>query len=203
MKSLKISTCIFLWLLTVSTFGQHKKFNLALSKQIDSLKNADQSPITIKNADSAEKAFKRIIRTNFPIIKSIADRYGFPGSDLVGKQSSDNYWLLIQHSDFDVLFQKRLLQLMKVQVDKKNASGQNYAYLIDRTNLNEGKKQVYGTQVNMGPNGTTIKPCVDTAELDKRRFSVGLTSIKNYLKKCDEMFYEMNKGRLNNPNKKQ
>jgi hypothetical protein len=119
MKSLKISTCIFLWLLTVSTFGQHKKFNLALSKQIDSLKNADQSPITIKNADSAEKAFKRIIRTNFPIIKSIADRYGFPGYDLVGKHSSDNYWLLIQHSDFDVLFQKRLLQLMKVQVDKK------------------------------------------------------------------------------------
>ena len=86
---------------------------------------------------------------------------------------------------------------MKVQVDKKNASGQNYAYLIDRINLNEGKQQVYGTQVNMGENGTTIKPCIDTLNLDKRRLAVGLPSIKDYLKKCDEMFYEMNKGRLN------
>ncbi len=197
MRRIKFVTFLFCFsFVTVAVFGQTKKLNNNLSYLIDSLKNADQSPLAIKNADSASKAFQKIIRSNFLSVKTIADKFGFPGYDLVGKESSNNYWLLVQHSDFDVPFQKRILKLMKVQVDKKNASGQNYAYLIDRINLNEGKQQVYGTQVNMGENGTTIKPCIDTTNLDKRRLSVGLTPIKDYLKKCDEMFYEMNKDKL-------
>ena len=182
--------------MTIATFGQSKKFNFSLSKQIDSLKDADQSPLNIKNADSAAKEFQKIIRSNFPSIKNIADKNGFPGYDLVGKESSNNYWMLVQHSDFDVSFQKRVLKLMKIKVDKKNASGQNYAYLIDRINLNEGKQQIYGTQIIMGEGGTKLKPCVDTLNLDRRRLSVGLKPIKEYLKKCDEMFYEMNKDRI-------
>jgi len=197
MRQIKFITFLFYFsFVTVAVFGQTKKLNNNLSYLIDSLKNADQSPLAIKNADSTAKAFQKIIRSNFLSVKTIADKFGFPGYDLVGKESSNNYWMLIQHSDFDVPFQKRILKLMKVQVDKKNASGQNYAYLIDRINLNEGKQQVYGTQVNMGENGTTIKPCIDTTNLDKRRLSVGLTPMKDYLKKCDEMFYEMNKDKL-------
>lgn len=98
---------------TVHTFGQTKKFNKNLSQLIDILKNANQSPLMIKNADSAQQAFKKIIRSNFLSVKAIADKYGFPGYDLVGKESSNNFWLLVQHSDFDVPFQKRILKLMK------------------------------------------------------------------------------------------
>jgi hypothetical protein len=183
-------------LMTLATFGQSKKFNAELSKKIDSMRNEDQSPMSIKNTDSAAKEFQKIIHSNFPVIKNIADKYGFPGFDLVGKESSNNYWLLVQHSDFDVAFQKRILKLMKPKVDKKNASGQNYAYLIDRINLNEGKQQIYGTQIIMGGNGTKLKPCIDTLNLDRRRLAVGLKPIKEYLKQCDEIFYEMNKDRI-------
>ena len=179
-----------------TTFGQIKKFNAELSKKIDSLRNEDQSPSSIKNPDSAAKEFQKIIRSNFPVVKDIADKYGFPGFDLIGKESSNNYWMLVQHSDFDVAFQKRILKLMKPEVHKKNASGQYYAYLVDRINLNEGKQQIYGTQVIMGGNGTKLKPCIDTLNLDKRRVSVGLKPIKEYLKQCDELFYEMNKDRI-------
>lgn len=194
MTHLKFATlliCIALHTFTIN--AQSKEYNLYLSKQIDSLANADQSVLAISNPDSAVKEFQKIIRLNFPIIKNIADRFGFPGYELVGKESSNNYWMLVQHSDFDVPFQKRMLELMKHKVDKKDASGQNYAYLIDRININEGKKQIYGTQVLMGESGTKLKPCIDTLNLDKRRRSVGLESILNYLKRCDEMFYEMNK----------
>ena len=179
-----------------ATYGQSKKLNPTLAKQIDSLRNADQSPLTIKNTDSAAKEFQKIIRSNFPVIKNIADKYGFPGYDLVGKESSNNYWLLVQHSDFNVPFQKRMLKLMKLKVDKKNASGQSYAYLIDRINLNEGKQQIYGTQIIMGEGGTKLKPCFDTLNLDKRRIAVGLSPIKEYLKQCDDIFYELNKDRI-------
>ena len=197
MKQLKSRTLFFcLAFLAFTTYGQSITFNSALSEQIDSLKNADQSPLKMSNADSAAKEFQKIIHSNFPFIKNIADNYNFPGYDLVGKESSNNYWMLVQHSDFDVPFQKRMLKLMKLKVYKKNASGQNYAYLIDRINLNEGKQQVYGTQIIMGEGGTKFKPCLDTLNLDKRRLSVGLKPIKEYLKQCDEMFYDMNKNKL-------
>jgi len=179
-------------------FGQ-TKFSKVLSQQIDSLKFEDQKPLQIKNSDSAAIAFQRVIRTNFPFVKNILSQYGFPGNDLVGEESSNNYWLLVQHSDFDVPFQKRALELMKVQVDLKNASGQKYAYLLDRININESRPQIYGTQVNMGEKGTTLKPCIDPSKLDERRLSVGLSPIKEYIKKCDDMFYEMNKGKLIKP----
>lgn len=200
MTALKVTALLlFFAVTTVTAVGQNKKFNASLSKHIDSLKEIDQSPLSIKNPDSAAKSFQIIIHSNFPLIKDIADKYGFPGYDLVGKESSNNYWLLVQHSDFNVPFQMRILKLMKPKVDKKNASGQNYAYLIDRINLNRGKPQVYGTQIIMGENGTTLKPCIDTVHLDRRRLSVGLKPEKEYLKQCDEMFYEMNKGRQKKP----
>lgn len=183
-------------IISLAALAQSENFNAALSKKIDSLRNEDQSPLSIKNSDSAAKEFQKIIRSNFPVIKNIADKYGFPGFDLVGKESSNNYWLLVQHSDFNVAFQKRILKLMKPKVDKKNASGQNYAYLVDRINLNEGRQQIYGTQIIMGGNGTRLKPCFDTLNLDRRRLSVGLKPIKEYLKQCDEIFYEMNKDRI-------
>ncbi len=183
-------------LVLISAYGQNKKFNLSLSKQIDSLAKEDQSALTIQNSENAAAHFQKVIRSNFPLVKKIADKHGFPSYDLVGKESSNNYWMLVQHSDFDLPFQKKILKLMKLEVDKKNASGQNYAYLIDRININEGKPQIYGTQVNMGENGTKIKPCSDTLNLDKRRLSVGLKPIKDYLKQCDDMFLEMNKDRI-------
>ena len=85
---------------------------------------------------------------------------------------------------------------MKAEVDKNNASGSAFAYLVDRINLNEGREQVYGTQVIMEQSGTRLKPCIDIINLDKRRLAVGLSPIKDYLKKCDEVFYEMNKDRM-------
>lgn len=68
----------FLFLTTIVA-GQTTFFNKDLSLLIDSLKTADQSPLTMTNADSAQAAFQKITRSNFPIVKAIADKYGFPG----------------------------------------------------------------------------------------------------------------------------
>ena len=188
---MKFFTLLILITISASSFGQTQQADSQLVKLIDSLYSADQSTAGIRPADSAAAAYQRVIRTNFKYVKQILDKYGFPGYDILGKESSDKYFLLVQHSDFDVSFQKRALHLMKQQVLKKNASGQSYAYLIDRTNLNEGKPQVYGTQVIMSGD-TQLKPCIDLKNLDKRRKSVGLGPIKEYLEKCNDVFFEMN-----------
>jgi hypothetical protein len=193
-----INRIMFAGLLLVagSVRGQSPQFDPELSRRIDSLRVEDQKPMTgLGEPAEKEQAFKRVIRSNFPLVRAIADAHGFPGYDLVGKPSSDNYWLLVQHSDFDLPFQRRILGLMQKQVARKNASGDKYAYLIDRISINQGRKQVYGTQVNMGPGGTVLKPCLDPANLDKRRKSVGLDPVRDYLRQCDALFRELNKGR--------
>ncbi len=160
---------------------------------IDSLYHADQSTASIRPPDSAAAAYQRAIRTNFPFVQKIHNRYGFPGYDLVGEETSDKYFLLVQHSDFDPDFQLKVLKSMKKQVLKHNASGQGFAYLTDRVEINNGRPQIYGTQIIMSGN-TTIKPCIDTAHLNERRLSVGLSTIEEYLEKCNETFYMMNPG---------
>lgn len=180
--------------------AQKYKRDSALIHTVDSLYKADQTCAAIRPGDSAAAAFRRVTRSNFPTVKRILDKYGFPGYDLLGKEGSGNYFVLVQHSDFDVAFQQRALKLMKKQVDKKNAPGGSYAYLVDRVNLNTGKQQVYGTQVNMSATGTTLKPCMDTLHLDKRRASVGLSPIRDYLDQCDEVYKQLNPGEAKKEN---
>ena len=158
---------------------------------IDSLYNADQSCAEIKPADSAEAAFKRVTKSNFTIVADIFNKYGYPGYDFIGRETSDKYFVLVQHSDFNVAFQQQVLSKMEKEVLNGNASGENFAFLTDRTEINNGRPQVYGTQVFMSGN-TVIKPCIDTANLDMRRKSVGLEPIQDYINMCNEMFYLLN-----------
>lgn len=180
-----------------NSVGQTPTFNQKLAGVIDSLYLADQNTILIKPADSAAAAFQRIIRTNFPTVKRILDTYGYPTYALVGEESSKHYFLLVQHSDFNLKFQQQVLKVMWPAVVNKNASGQQYAYLIDRIAINQGQPQVYGTQVLMSGN-TTVKPCISPDKLNIRRKSVGLEPIEEYLKKCNAFFYEMNPKEKNN-----
>jgi hypothetical protein len=162
-----------------------------LPSLIDSLYQADQSTAAIRPADSAAAMYQRVIRTNFPYVSAIFTKHGFPGFDLVGKETSNKYFLLVQHSDFEPDFQLKVLKSMKQEVDKQNASGQSFAFLTDRTELNSGRPQIYGTQVIMSGN-TKIKSCVDTLNLNERRKSVGLSTIEEYIEKCNDIFYQMN-----------
>ena len=57
--------------------------------------------------------------------------------------------------------------------------------LEDRILVRNGKKQVYGTQLHSGPDTggkLVLAPIEDEEHVDKRRASVGLMPLKEYLK---------------------
>jgi hypothetical protein len=115
--------------------------------------------------------------------KKIIAKYGYPGYSLVGESGSSKFWAIIQHCDDDIAFQQKVLLLMKIQVTRKNASGENYAYLTDRVLVNQGKKQLYGTQ---GTNSPKTKkwsplPISDPANVEARRKAMGLMPLKQYI----------------------
>jgi hypothetical protein len=190
--------CCIVFFTAFHAVGQVSGSNQKLSSVIDSLYAADQNTAKIKPSDSAAAAFQRVIRRNFPIVKGILDTYGYPNYALVGQESSSHYFTLVQHSDFNQDFQQRVLKIMRREVLNKTASGKQYAFLTDRIAITKGEPQVYGTQVVMSGN-SKVKPCIAPAKLDKRRKSVGLEPIEDYLKKCNELFYEMNPQQRNKP----
>ena len=102
---------------------------------------------------------------------------------------------MVQHSDHNPDFQKEVLEKMKIEVDKGNAKPGNYGLLVDRVQLNTGKKQVFGTQVtyNMETGQAYPRDLEDSLHVNKRRKSIGLKPIEEYLNGMTEMHFEMNK----------
>lgn len=115
-------------------------------------------------------------------VKKILDEKGWVGKDKVGAQANSALFLVIQHSDLET--QKKYLPMMKEAVKKGNASPGSLALLIDRIEIREGRKQIYGSQIGINQSNNTyyILPLTDPDNVDKRRTEVGLDPISNYVK---------------------
>ena len=189
-----------------AAFGQTAIKNPELAKFIDGLAILDQKPYERVNSgeissQQAEKEFREITAANLIHLKNIVKKYGYPSHSLVGETSSHNFWLMVQHSDSDLKFQKKLLKLMLREVRKNNASPRDYAYLVDRVRINNGKPQLYGTQifVNNPQKGYELKPVYQPEQLNQRRKRMGLPTAEEYLERANKMFFELNKEKLNKP----
>ena len=87
-----------------------------------------------------------------------------------------------------------VLEKLKIEVDNKNADGSHYALLRDRVNLNTGRKQIYGTQVDYNDLGQAYpRDLFDSLGVDQRRNEIGLESLYDYLNFMTKQHYEMNK----------
>ena len=142
------------------------------------------------------KKFKdSVFRTHEKRMQKIFNNNGFAGYDLVGEEGSRSFFLMVQHSDHNPEFQSRVLEKMKLEVDKNNANSSSYGLLVDRVNLNTGKAQIYGTQVtyNMNTGQAYPRKLADSINVNERRKSIGLEPIEVYLNDMSEMHFEMNK----------
>jgi hypothetical protein len=182
------------------------EFNQALATELESMKEVDQVAAYIRQGEyenwSQERwdNFKDSVFTTHKIrLAEIFDEFGYPGYNLVGEEGSSNFWLMVQHSDKDLDFQIKVLEKLKIEVENNNASGRNYGLLTDRVKINQGEKQIYGTQVTYNSLGQAYpKSLADSVNVNKRRSEVGLEPLEEYLNRMTEMHFEMNKENLKN-----
>ena len=210
MKKLSLLFVVELLFLTceqaIGQSGEDKKveFNQELADELKSMAEVDQVAAYIPQGKykdwSPEKwnNFKdSVFTTHKRRLEEIFQKFGYPGYDLVGKMGSQHFWLMVQHSDSDPVFQRRVLEKLKVEVDNNNADGANYGLLTDRVKINSGEKQIYGTQVTYNSLGQAYpKNLADSAGVNKRRAEVGLEPIEEYLNLMTQMHFEMNKDYL-------
>ena len=128
-------------------------------------------------------------------MKEIVKQYGWPGPELVGVDGTEAAFLLVQHAEH--AFQKEMLPMVEAAYRQKKLQGQDYALLLDRVLVGEGKPQVYGTQTKRFDqwkgHEPVFEPIEDEANVDKRRAEVGLPSLAEYRSMLKQMYFPKDK----------
>ncbi len=126
--------------------------------------------------------YRRIDAENAGRLGQILSDHGWPGKSLVGEQGAYDAWLIAQHADHEPAVQRQALELLTEAVARGEATPREFAYLTDRVRLNEGREQVFGTQMRPDENGLPVPaPVEDRERVDERRAEVGLEAFDQYV----------------------
>lgn len=119
---------------------------------------------------------------NLTEARKIIEKNGWPKISDIGKDGQNNFWLIVQHADQDVRFQKWALSEMKKYLNTNEIDSENFAFLYDRVQCNLNYKQLYGTQVIWTQNGmaSSFRPILKENLVNKRRESLKLLPLKIY-----------------------
>lgn len=131
---------------------------------------------------SASEKMKKIDLESVDIVAKIIDKYGWLGKDKIGKEANETLFLGIQHID-DLVVQSKYLPAIKDAVKKGNAEPWHLAFLTDRVLMNQGKKQIYGTQKIITKKSETsyIIPLENPEKVDELRKEIGLDPLNDDL----------------------
>ena len=118
----------------------------------------------------------KVDEVNTKRLKEIVSEIGWPTFSKVGENASNGAWLLVQHADKDVEFQKFCLDLMK-KVPDGDVRKRDLAFLEDRVRVNSHLPQIYGTQFYVDDNGNFgPRPIEDEENIEKRWINDGVCS---------------------------
>lgn len=138
---------------------------------------------------SLEERMSDIDSRNTERLKEIVRRYGWPRPRLVGRDGADAAFLVLQHSP-DLAFQKKMLPQVRRAYRAGELQAWDYALLLDRVLVRQGKPQVYGMSVNRWEGKEPVlDPIEDEANVDKRRAAIGLPPLSEYLEFIKRLYF--------------
>jgi hypothetical protein len=159
----------------------------ALADELTAMAAAEH-PMAVAGAahseDRAEQlAWRRLTARHGDRLREIMDEVGWPTAALVGADAARAAWLVAQHADRQLDVQRRALRLMEEAVAAGEAGARELAFLRDRTYVNEGREQVYGTQIaGVTEDGSPIPwPCAEPERVDELRAGVGIEPFDEYV----------------------
>jgi hypothetical protein len=163
-----------------------KKHGISVT-DAEQLKNSKARQILQRQAKKSKLVDEKHRRR----LRQIIAEHGWPGKSLVGPDGANAAWLIVQHADADVKFQRQCLALLEA-APQGEVEVQQVAYLTDRVLVNEGKPQRYGTQ--MGENFRP-RPLEDPENVDQRRAEVDLPPLAEYIKTARQAYEELASGK--------
>lgn len=134
----------------------------------------------------SEEIDKKHTESLKPILKDLPDEW--PKLSEFGDQTCTEIWMLVQHADHDIEFQKDCLSKMNALLEKQptEVNKQSVSYLTDRIMVKEAKQQKYGTQFQDYDTFLVLRPLVEPENIDQLRAEMDLDSIEGYRKTIEE-----------------
>ena len=98
---------------------------------------------------------------------------------MVGVDAAQGFLVMVQHQTPE--FRQVVLPKLKTNVDAGQADAGVYAMVYDRTRRDQGKKQLYGEQLECSQ-GQSLReaPIESEAAVDMRRAQLGLIRVEMY-----------------------
>ena len=197
------------------TYGQ-SAIDMKLKNQLDSVLQLDQKYREILSngiSDSTQQDSiatslgiepKSVIKTlwklqhsidssNLVFVEDVIMKFGYPGRTLVGEETCDAAWNVIQHSSkID-----KYLDIIKKAATEKELPFRLYAMMYDRYLMNHKKEQIYGTQVSFlhlknGESGWFVYPIKNPRKVNELRRKAGFDqSVEENAKRLDAEYRVM------------
>ena len=163
---------------------KQKNFYQKIKYSLLGMKKEDQRLIK----SGRYKEAKTTIQKHTKELKKIIKQIDWPNVSKVGRKASRAAWLFAQHSVHDPKFQKRCLTLMKKEKTDE-VEIKDVAYLDDRVRVQDGRRQVYGTQFYTSRDKKIKpRPIFKIKELDIRRQAVNLPPFEDYRKQMEKLY---------------
>ena len=189
---MKLVFCILLFHFTSCLYGQDSQAMDSLSKVLEKIYYDDQGPR--QKIISLQKEFgyssgevrkqaeliQQIDSVNTIIVSKIIDKYGWLAPPQISDTANWTLFLVIQHADEKT--QLKYIETIKIAAKTgKTKKPYDYALLLDRTNLKQGKFQEYGSQLSTSFSGKNVfDPIRNELNVNKRRKLVGLATMEEY-----------------------
>ena len=119
-------------------------------------------------------------------LREIIREHGWPTKTMVGGNGATGAWMIAQHGGPEMIAET--LPLMEAAVKQGELDESLYGTTLDRSLIQQGKKQVYGTQFNTRDGKCEPLPIEDPEHVDERRARAGMTPLDQYTKQLCELY---------------
>ena len=148
------------------------------------LEKAYKSDQLIRNTDVPFKEVAMQDHANKESIISIIEKCGMPTLNDVSQEHMNTVWLILQHSGNK--YRKKYFPKIEAAVINGDLSKELFATMKDRILMDEGKPQLYGTQIKNRKLYTLAAP----ETVNDRRKEMGMNPIEQYLEQFNIKFNE-------------
>ena len=116
----------------------------------------------------------------------LLDERGWPELSAVGEAAAYAAGNVINHSDLRT--RQKYLPMLKRACERGEADWSRYAHILDRTELELGHPQVYGTQMELNERTGTYepRPMIEPGRVDERRAAKGIEPLDVQLRRFNE-----------------
>jgi hypothetical protein len=186
---------VFLLLLFTGSLAWGQGLNPAIRDELLAMEKADQEArLKCTGGPPSEQmncfieVAKKIDEPNAKRLTEIFDTIGLPDTAKVGRNGFSAFMILLQHVTGTELREK-CLKPITLAFENKELPPMAYANFVDRLLVNQGKKQIYGSNFDIKEGRMVMSPTVDPKKLARRRAEIGLPALDEYIRELKEMYH--------------